>query len=210
VTGLGVVVVKEEFLLAGDGGAVAGGGVEGPILDGGQDRLVYRWAEAADEFELRDMAERVDDDVDDDVTVGVGGELVEVGFGRRVEVDEGECDVAGAEGVVAGGGGVSGGRVGRGQSDVVRGLRWGWDGLVGGRGDGFGVRRLDGRGDGVGGAGQVGQENFMAVGGARALGIGEMWGEVEEKDAEDERVRGERAGDPAVGARGLRGREHVG
>jgi hypothetical protein len=38
--GLAAFVVEEEFLFAGDGLAVAGGGGEVPLLDGGDDGLV--------------------------------------------------------------------------------------------------------------------------------------------------------------------------
>ena len=102
VGGLGGFVVEEEFLLAGDGLAVAGGGGKRPSLDSGEDCLIDGWAEALGDFGVGDLAGFIDDDVNDDVSAGVGGER---GFGPREEGGEGDGDVAAAERVGAGGGG---------------------------------------------------------------------------------------------------------
>ncbi len=75
-------VVKEEFLFAGDGLAVFCRGVEGPLLDGGDDGLVDAVAQAAGDLDVGDLAGGVDDYVEDDVAVGAVGERGEVGLRR--------------------------------------------------------------------------------------------------------------------------------
>jgi hypothetical protein len=73
--------VEAEFLFAGYGLAVAGGRVEGPLLDGGDDCFVDAVAEAAGHFDVGNLACGVDDDVEDDVAFGAMGEGGEVRFG---------------------------------------------------------------------------------------------------------------------------------
>jgi len=67
-------VVEAKFLFTGYGLAVARGGVEGPLLDGGDDGFVDAVAEAAGDLEVGDFAGGVDDDIDDDVAVGAVGQ----------------------------------------------------------------------------------------------------------------------------------------
>jgi hypothetical protein len=106
--------VEAEFLFAGYGLAVAGGGFEGPLLNGGDDGFVDAVAKAAGHFDVGDFAGGVDDDVEDDVAFGAVGEGGEVRLGWREIADESDVDVAGAEGIGAGGGVRirAGGRVG--------------------------------------------------------------------------------------------------
>ncbi len=48
--------MEAELLLAGYGLAVAGGGFEGPLLDGGDDGFVDAVAQAACHFDVGDFA----------------------------------------------------------------------------------------------------------------------------------------------------------
>ncbi len=73
--------MEVEFLFAGYGLAVSGGGVEGPLLDGGDDGFVDAVAQAAGHFDVGDFSCGVDDDVEDDVAFGAAGEGGEIGFG---------------------------------------------------------------------------------------------------------------------------------
>ena len=98
---LAAFVVKEEFLFAGYGDAVASRGLEGPLLDGGEDGLINAMAKAALHGELSDVAFGVDNDVYDDVATCAGGELGEIGRGNRVDKEGCNLDVALAEGVIA-------------------------------------------------------------------------------------------------------------
>jgi len=86
--------VEAEFLFAGYRLAVSGGGVEGPLLDGGDDGFVDAVAEAAGHFDIGNFACGVDDDVEDDVAFGAAREGGEVRFGRWEVVGEGYVDVA--------------------------------------------------------------------------------------------------------------------
>ena len=95
--------MEVEFLAAGDGFSVLGGGVEDPLLDDGDDSFVDAVAEAYGHFEVGDFAFGVDGDVEDDVAAGAVGESGEVRFGDGVEAEDGDVDVPGAEGVGAGG-----------------------------------------------------------------------------------------------------------
>ncbi len=70
--GVFALVVEVEFLAAGDGFAVEGGGGEEPSLDGGDDVLVDGGTEAVEDGELGDVAGFVDDGVEDDVAAGAG------------------------------------------------------------------------------------------------------------------------------------------
>ena len=70
--------MEVEFLFAGYGLAVSGGGVEGPLLDGCDDGFVDAVAEAAGHLDVGDLAGGVDDDVEDDVALGAAGEGGEV------------------------------------------------------------------------------------------------------------------------------------
>ena len=73
--------MEVEFLLAGYGLAVAGGGVEGPLLDRGDDGFVDAVAEAASHFDVGDFSCGVDDDVEDDISLGAAWEGGEIRFG---------------------------------------------------------------------------------------------------------------------------------
>ena len=97
-------VVEVEFLFAGYGLAVSGSGAEGPLLDGGDDGFVDAVAQAAGHFDVGDLARRVDDDVEDDVAFGAAGKGGEVRLWGGEVAGEGDVDVAGSEGVRAGGG----------------------------------------------------------------------------------------------------------
>ena len=96
--------MEVEFLFAGYGLAVSGGGVEGPLLDCGDDGFVDAVTETAGHFDVGDFACGVDDDVEDDVTLRAMGKSGEIGLGRGKVAGEGDVDVAGAEGVGASGG----------------------------------------------------------------------------------------------------------
>jgi hypothetical protein len=96
--------VEVEFLLAGYGLAISGGGVEGPLLDRGDDGFVDAVAQAAGHLDVGDLAAGVDDDVEDDVAFGAAGESGEVRLWRGEVAGESDVDVAGAEGVRSGGG----------------------------------------------------------------------------------------------------------
>jgi hypothetical protein len=73
--------VEAEFLFAGYGLAVAGGGFKRPLLDCSDDGFVDAVAEAAGHFDVGDLAGGVDDDVENDVAFGAMGEGGEVRFG---------------------------------------------------------------------------------------------------------------------------------
>ena len=96
--------MEVEFLLAGYGLAVSGGGAEGPLLDGCDDGFIDAVAEAAGHFDVGDLAGGVDDDVEDYVAFSAAREVGEVGLGCGEVAGECDVDVAGAEGVCAGGG----------------------------------------------------------------------------------------------------------
>ncbi len=96
--------MEVEFLFAGYGLAVSGGGVEGPLLDRGDDGFIDAVAKAAGHLDVGDLARRVDDDVEDDVAFGAAGEGGEVRLWCGKVAGECDVDVAGAEGVRAGGG----------------------------------------------------------------------------------------------------------
>jgi len=100
--GLTAFVVEEKFLLAGYGDSVAGGRLEGPPLDGGQDGFVDAVAQAPLHSELSDVAFRVDDDIYDDITTRAGGQLREIGRWDWVYEERGNLDITLAERVVAG------------------------------------------------------------------------------------------------------------
>ncbi len=88
------LVVEVELLFAGYGLAVAGGGVEGPLLDGGDYGFVDSVAEAVGHFYVGDLAGSVDDYVEDDVAAGAAGQGGEVGLGRGEVGGQGDVDVA--------------------------------------------------------------------------------------------------------------------
>jgi len=96
--------VEVEFLFAGYGLTVPGGGVEGPLLDSCNDGFVDAVAQAAGHLDVGDLACGVDDDVENDVTFGATGEGREVRLRRGKVAGEGDVDVAGTEGVRASGG----------------------------------------------------------------------------------------------------------
>ena len=73
--------MEAEFLFAGYGLAVACGGVEGPLLDGGDDGFVDAVTQAAGHFDVGDFSCGVDDDVEDDVAFGAAWESGEVRLG---------------------------------------------------------------------------------------------------------------------------------
>ncbi len=72
--------MEVEFLFAGYGLAVSGGGVEGPLLDGRDDGFVDAVAQTAGHLDVGNFACGVDDDVEDDVALGAAGEGGEVGL----------------------------------------------------------------------------------------------------------------------------------
>ena len=96
--------MEVEFLFAGYGLAVSSGGVEGPLLDGGDDGFVDAVAQAAGHLDVGDFACGVDDDVEDDVALGATGKNGEVRLRGGKVAGERDVDVAGAERVCAGGG----------------------------------------------------------------------------------------------------------
>ena len=73
--------MEVEFLFAGYGLAVSGGGVEGPLLNGGDDRFVDAVAKATGHFDVGDFAGCIDDDVEDNVAFGAVRKSGEIGFG---------------------------------------------------------------------------------------------------------------------------------
>ena len=97
-------VVEVEFLFAGYGLTVSGGGMEGPLLDGRDNGFVDSVAQAAGHLDVGDLAGGIDDDVEDDVAFGAAGEGGEVRLWSGKVAGECDVDVAGAEGVRAGGG----------------------------------------------------------------------------------------------------------
>ena len=86
--------MEVEFLLAGYGLAVAGGGVEGPLLDRGDDGFVDAVAEAAGHFDVGDFAGGVDYHIEDDVALGAAGKSGEIRLGRGKVAGEGDVNVA--------------------------------------------------------------------------------------------------------------------
>ena len=96
--------MEVEFLFAGYGLAVPGGGVKGPLLDCGNDGFVDAVPQAAGHLDVGDLAGCVDDDVEDHVPFGAAGKGGEVGLRRWKVAGESDVDVAGTEGVRAGGG----------------------------------------------------------------------------------------------------------
>lgn len=89
--------MEVEFLLAGYGLAVFGGGMEGPLLNGGDDVFIDAVAETAGHFYVGDLACGVDDDVEDDVAFGAMWERGEIRFRRREVTYQSDVDVSGAE-----------------------------------------------------------------------------------------------------------------
>ena len=73
--------METELLFAGYGLAVSGSGVEGPLLDGGDDGFVYAVAQTACHFDVGDFSCGVDDDVEDDVALSAAREGGEIRFG---------------------------------------------------------------------------------------------------------------------------------
>ena len=65
--------MEVEFLLAGYGLAIAGGWVEGPLLDCRDYGLVDAVSEAAGDLEVGDLSCGVDDDVEDHVSFRAAG-----------------------------------------------------------------------------------------------------------------------------------------
>ena len=96
--------MEVEFLFAGYGLAVSSGGVKGPLLDSCNDGFVDAMAQAAGHLDVGDLACGVDDDVEDDVAFGAAGKGGEVRLWCGKVAGEGDVDVAGTEGVRAGGG----------------------------------------------------------------------------------------------------------
>ena len=94
--------MEVEFLFAGYGLAVSGGGVKGPLLDRCDDGFIDAVAQAAGHLDVGDLARRIDDDVEDDVALGAAGEGGEVRLGSGKVAGERDVDVAGAERVRAG------------------------------------------------------------------------------------------------------------
>ncbi len=92
----GEVVVEVQLLLAGDGMSLPGGGVEDPLLDGGEDHGVYSLAQAFAGDSLRDSAVFVDLNTYDDFSRGAGGEVGEVGFLRGEGLDQDDAGGAAA------------------------------------------------------------------------------------------------------------------
>ena len=72
--------MEAEFLFAGYGLAVAGGGFERPLLDCSDDGFVDAVAEAAGHFDVCDFSRGVDDDVEDDIAFGAAGKDGQVGL----------------------------------------------------------------------------------------------------------------------------------
>jgi len=96
--------VEVKLLFAGYGLTVFGGGMEGPLLNGCDDGFVDAMAEAAGHLDIGDLAGGVDDDIEDDISLGASGKGGEIGFWRRKVAGEGDVDVAFTERVRAGGG----------------------------------------------------------------------------------------------------------
>ena len=100
----GFFVVEVKLLFAGYGLAVAGGGVEGPLLNGGDDGFVDAVAETAGHFDVGDFAGCVDDDVENDITLRAVRKSGQIGLGRGEVTGKGDVDISFAERVGAGGG----------------------------------------------------------------------------------------------------------
>ena len=80
--------MEVKLLFAGYGLAVLGGGVEGPLLDGGDDGFIDAVAKALGDLDVGDLAGGVDDDVEDDVAASAAGQRGEVGArGRRSQAE---------------------------------------------------------------------------------------------------------------------------
>jgi hypothetical protein len=203
-------VVEKEFLLAGDGVAIASGGLEDPGLNDGENRVVHRLAEALGDFGLGDFAGFIDHDIDDNVSASVARKLGEVRRRAREEGGKGDRDVAASERV----GSLRGVGLGRAGS----GADWrGWrrPGLRGEQRDDCGVGGLRGLRccrDGLwsGAAGRVGETDAGAV-----LVAGELAGSdpgfaMDEDGGEEHGVQQNGGGEAADGARGRvgGGREH--
>jgi hypothetical protein len=73
--------VEAEFLFACYRLAVAGGGVEGPLLNRSNDGFVDAVAEAAGHFDVGNFSCGVDDDVEDDIALGAARKGGEIRFG---------------------------------------------------------------------------------------------------------------------------------
>jgi len=93
--------VEVKLLFAGYGLAISGGGMEGPLLDGGDDSFVDAVAQAAGHLDVGDLACRVDDDVEDDVALGAVRKNGEVRLRGGKVGGERDVDVAFAQGVRA-------------------------------------------------------------------------------------------------------------
>ena len=96
--------MKVKFLLAGYGLAVASGRMEGPLLDGGDDCFVDAVAEAAGHLDVGYFSCCIDDDVEDDVAFGAAWKRGEIRLWNGKVADEGDVNVAFAEGVGTNGG----------------------------------------------------------------------------------------------------------
>ena len=90
----GFLVVEPEFLLAGNGLAVAVGWIEGPLANGCDDRFIDGPLDALDELEVGDASVLVDGDVEDNVSFGSAGQACEVGLRAREVFGERDADVA--------------------------------------------------------------------------------------------------------------------
>ncbi len=120
--------MEQQFLFARDWLAVPGGGVECPLPDCGDYAFVDTVTDAALHGELSDFSIFIDDDVEDDIAFGAVGQLGEIGSGGGKDSEEGDADVAGTQGVVAGG---AIGGAGCGRGGVERGgLRLRLDGFL--------------------------------------------------------------------------------
>ena len=86
--------MEVEFLFAGYGLAVSGGGVEGPLLDRCDDGFIDAVAQAAGHLDVGDLARRVDNDVEDDIAFRASGESGEIRLWRGKVARESDVDVA--------------------------------------------------------------------------------------------------------------------
>jgi hypothetical protein len=89
--------VETKFLLAGYRLAVPSGGMEGPLLDGCDYSFVDAVAESACHLDVGDFAGRVDDNIEDNVSLGAVGEDGEVRLRRGKVAGKRDVDVSGTE-----------------------------------------------------------------------------------------------------------------
>ena len=94
---LALFVVEVQLLLAGDGLAVAVGGVEGPLPYRGDHRLVDGAFDALYELQFRDLAGFVDGDVDDDVASCSARQAGEIWLGAGEVLCQRDVDIARAK-----------------------------------------------------------------------------------------------------------------